>query len=751
MGKTALAQRLAREFLSPFMPICLDWFILPSTDDPSETPSCSTPEGIDFELLMGQLRRLRRDLSVAPCVPRQWLAGTEDKDIVQAGLAGAALNTEIIIVVVEGHLLFHADRLCTMFDAHIWLEADIETCLRRRSQRLRPKNPAADAKLFREEIWPPYMRYRQAQLANASTALTLFGNATLDDSVLKSAAYCRSQMRQSIEKTRRLVRKRPLPERQTFHPLLRRVAARITGRMAVLSGIKASLKNSKAEGDEPPVSEPTFKGRWAKPQSAHSVEEDTSQMEKTPPAATEKPLWKGWSENSAKVQTAARARTVAEEITAKLTAGSPMPQTVNVAKPLFPTANVAKKIPQVVKPPAAKAAKPLWKPQTANVGKPLWRPFNVQQLASQASFEGTEEQDGTAWEETQEHAEETAEEALEEDSERTKMSLDEACWFARGSLKASLQRWLPPGEEEDGDLAAEDQQEEEAEDEHQQQDATRSVGPKPPAMQPPAYLLKRANSSQYSDSTWQAAAEGASSEATDGSAWHQPAKKAAYWQRQRVTGGSAWSTPQEDDFHESQEAYDEGWGDSSLQDAENEPETAENMAEEVEHDMSTRPPNGSKAIRYSKDGRMLIQSRGGTVRLFGSNDGTASAPPAMTGNVGGHGKEGAAAKGAGAKGSDWAAQGVTTDLNVHPAKMRPKAVQGKLRCMTKEELHSSEEASTTPETLLRRAVSFLTKPQTPKMTWDQKRVFLKNQGLNEDQIKEARQRAEWAGAVSEEE
>jgi len=71
--------------------------------------------------------------------------------------------------------------------------------------------------------------------------------------------------------------------------------------------------------------------------------------------------------------------------------------------------------------------------------------------------------------------------------------------------------------------------------------------------------------------------------------------------------------------------------------------------------------------------------------------------------------------------------------------------------MTKEELHSSEEASTTPETLLRRAVSFLTKPQTPKMTWDQKRVFLKNQGLNEDQIKEARQRAEWAGAVSEEE
>jgi len=232
-------------------------------------------------------------------------------------------------------------------------------------------------------------------------------------------------------------------------------------------------------------------------------------------------------------------------------------------------------------------------------------------------------------------------------------------------------------------------------------------GPQPPNRQPPSYLLKKANNSLSYSSTWQAAPEQEYSEDADGSAWRPAVKKATYWQRQRGKGGGNWTT-----YFQS-ETPDESWGDWMPR-AE---EAVEDDEEEAQDDTSTLPDR-SQPTGHAKDGRLLLRTRGGTVRLIGSSDGIAPAPVAPK-----------RIPGRFSKGIPF------TDV-----KAELEAGQGKGQSVVKEELDQS------PQARLRRAVAFLTKPQMLRRTWDQKRSFLKSQGLNDEEILEARQRAEWAGA-----
>lgn len=169
-------------------------------------------------------------------------------------------------------------------------------------------------------------------------------------------------------------------------------------------------------------------------------------------------------------------------------------------------------------------------------------------------------------------------------------------------------------------------------------------------------------------------------------------------------------------------ADDDDWGNWMPQNAgEEQPEQA---AEDAEEEF----PEGAQAIGHAKDGRLMVRTRGGTVKLIGDTDGVAPAPTAPKGKAGGRGKDGSG------KPSGKRFTAVKAEL--------AEARQGRGPSIVKEELTGSDHS---PQARLRRAVAFLTKPQMLKRTWDQKRSFLKSQGLNEEEIREARQRAEWAG------
>lgn len=144
-----------------------------------------------------------------------------------------------------------------------------------------------------------------------------------------------------------------------------------------------------------------------------------------------------------------------------------------------------------------------------------------------------------------------------------------------------------------------------------------------------------------------------------------------------------------------------------------EEEQPEQAAEGAEEELA----DGAQVVGHAKDGRPMIRTRGGTMKL-----GTLGAPK---GKAGGRGKDG------------WA----KPSGKLRPVNAVKPVDRGQPR--VKEELAGSDQ---TPQARLRRAVAFLTKPQMLKRTWDQKRSFLKSQGLNEEEIAEARQRAEWAGA-----
>lgn len=233
-------------------------------------------------------------------------------------------------------------------------------------------------------------------------------------------------------------------------------------------------------------------------------------------------------------------------------------------------------------------------------------------LAEELAAEAHQE-DQLLEEQYDEQLQEQVEELAEEDSQRLNMSLDEVCWFARGSMKASFQRrqeeaegehlsWQEQGHAEGGENEYADG----AHDGTTETDGAELPAPIQPGQFAPRQTLQLHPSVQ-----------------------RPPVKKATYWQRLRGMGGSSSTMPHQNNFYNTyggfqSETVDESWGDWAPQDAENEPEEAAEDAQEEAQDDSSTLPDGSQLMCHP-NGRLLVRTRGGTVKLISSSDGAAPA------------------------------------------------------------------------------------------------------------------------------
>jgi len=135
------------------------------------------------------LRRLSAMLTTATCAPDKLHMGACSTSVVQSSAAGKPLGSHAVYVVVEGFLLFHDASLCKMFDAHVWLESDCNTCMRRRCKRNRRRNVDDFERFYLEEVWPNFLRHRSVQLSNASAALHLDATTSVNELVSQTAAH----------------------------------------------------------------------------------------------------------------------------------------------------------------------------------------------------------------------------------------------------------------------------------------------------------------------------------------------------------------------------------------------------------------------------------------------------------------------------------------------------------------------------------------------------------------------------------
>jgi uridine kinase len=201
VGKSTLAEQLAQKLLSPMRPVCLDTFMrltrMPKY--PSGETNWETPGGIDFVALTRALHDLEEVLTTKHVLPQEYRLGTTKFDLMRQPPGGDQTPGDVF-VVVEGFLLFHEDSVCSMLDAHIWLEADCSTCsLRRykRSKRQRQKFSAEGfEKFYRSSIWPQFELFRAAQLTNAPEALRLDAAQAQSELAEQAAFHCRKTLQE---------------------------------------------------------------------------------------------------------------------------------------------------------------------------------------------------------------------------------------------------------------------------------------------------------------------------------------------------------------------------------------------------------------------------------------------------------------------------------------------------------------------------------------------------------------------------
>jgi len=201
-GKTTLATELAAQLKSPVKPIPLDGYFLPEQmpSHPRWGQNWETPGCIDFERLLEDIHLVESTFASAEVVPEKLVIKADAQrgggDIIRKSVAGSRLlGSQPIVVVVEGFLLFYDSRVATMFDAHLWLQADSMTCCRRRHRR--------DAPDVREEqfsewyhglVWSHFQKYQDQQLANADGALRLDAEQPPQPIQEKAVAYCRARL-----------------------------------------------------------------------------------------------------------------------------------------------------------------------------------------------------------------------------------------------------------------------------------------------------------------------------------------------------------------------------------------------------------------------------------------------------------------------------------------------------------------------------------------------------------------------------
>jgi hypothetical protein len=144
------------------------------------------------------LQDLMKVLTTQRVLPQELLLGSTKLNLMrQNPVSGTAPGD--LVVVVEGFLLFHEQSVCSMLDAHMWLEADCKTCsLRRykRSKRQRKKYSVDGfERYYRCAIWPQFELFREAQLTNAPAALRLDAALAQSELVDHAAFYCGETLR----------------------------------------------------------------------------------------------------------------------------------------------------------------------------------------------------------------------------------------------------------------------------------------------------------------------------------------------------------------------------------------------------------------------------------------------------------------------------------------------------------------------------------------------------------------------------
>lgn len=168
-------------------------------------PNWETPQGVDFEKLGADIRRVVDTLATASTMPSELLVARDPRqgkgDILHASAKGQDLSSmDHIVILAEGFLLFHDPKLCSLFDAMVWVEADRESCCKRRHHR--------DGQHLSEEefnawyyglVWSHFEMYRDVQLSNVPMALRLDGTRKAEDLANEALRFCRRRLGFSVE------------------------------------------------------------------------------------------------------------------------------------------------------------------------------------------------------------------------------------------------------------------------------------------------------------------------------------------------------------------------------------------------------------------------------------------------------------------------------------------------------------------------------------------------------------------------
>jgi uridine kinase len=195
-GKSTLASRLAAQFRSPVNPVPLDGYCMPA----GLQRQAQDPQAFDFKALLEDLHAIEKIFSSVQVVPESLVIKADPSrgggNIIRHGVARSPLAlSQPVVVVVEGHLLFYDTMVSSMFDAHLWLQADCQTCCSRRHRRDCPSEPIAKfSDWYNSNVWSSFLKYQGRQLTNADGALRLNAVATIPAILEEAYAYSRARL-----------------------------------------------------------------------------------------------------------------------------------------------------------------------------------------------------------------------------------------------------------------------------------------------------------------------------------------------------------------------------------------------------------------------------------------------------------------------------------------------------------------------------------------------------------------------------
>ncbi|CAK9044167.1 unnamed protein product [Durusdinium trenchii] len=194
-GKTTLARKLAEALQSPLEVLHLDNYFQPKGQGRPPKHYWETPDGVDFEALRKDLKKIRETFSHRKW-PKKLRLGRNGKDLLRSEIpAGADWKAGLespMVVLVEGFLLFYDDLLAEMLDLKIWINASCGTCMRRRHLRgwnSRHMDLGEYGEWFVRVVWRHFEWYQRKQLRNAKDALQVPGDAS-EEEVFHYSLWC---------------------------------------------------------------------------------------------------------------------------------------------------------------------------------------------------------------------------------------------------------------------------------------------------------------------------------------------------------------------------------------------------------------------------------------------------------------------------------------------------------------------------------------------------------------------------------